>query len=64
MIRAMVGVWLFGGCRVDEIRRFELDCITYDQGTDDATGEPHPICLLHVPPNKANGPSTSRSTRS
>ena len=24
MIRALAGVWLFGGCRIDEIRRLEL----------------------------------------
>ncbi|MFJ9588760.1 hypothetical protein [Streptomyces acidicola] len=56
MIRAIVGVWLFGGCRVDEIRRLDLDCVTHDQGIDETTSEPYPICLLHVPQNKTNGP--------
>lgn len=56
MVRAMVGVWLFGGCRVDEIRRLELDCVTWDQGTDDTTGEPFTICLLHIPQNKTSRP--------
>ena len=56
MVRAMVGVWLFGGCRVDEIRRLELDCVTWDEGTDDTTGEPITICLLHIPQNKTSRP--------
>ncbi|WP_327731428.1 hypothetical protein OG250_43125 [Streptomyces sp. NBC_00487] len=56
MVRAMVGVWLFGGCRVDEIRRLELDCVTWDKGTDDTTGDPFTICLLHIPQNKTSRP--------
>ncbi|MCM8556162.1 tyrosine-type recombinase/integrase [Streptomyces sp. STCH 565 A] len=56
MVRAMVAVWLFGGCRVDEIRRLELDCVTWDEGTDDTTGEPFTICLLHIPQNKTSRP--------
>ncbi|MGW7072619.1 tyrosine-type recombinase/integrase [Streptomyces sp. NPDC054872] len=55
MVRATVAVWLFGGCRVDEIRRLELDC-AWDEGTDDATGEPFTICLLHIPQNKTSRP--------
>ena len=27
VLRALVGLWLFAGCRIDEIRRLELDCI-------------------------------------
>ncbi|MGW2055868.1 hypothetical protein ACWCOZ_18450 [Streptomyces sp. NPDC001840] len=56
MVRAMVGVWLFGGCRVDEIRRLELDCVTWDQGTDDTTGALFTICLLHIPQNQTSRP--------
>ncbi|MEV5047950.1 tyrosine-type recombinase/integrase [Streptomyces griseoincarnatus] len=56
MVRAMVAVWLFGGCRVDEIRRLELDCVTWDEGTDDTSGEPFTICLLHIPQNKTSRP--------
>ncbi|MGW2651835.1 tyrosine-type recombinase/integrase [Streptomyces sp. NPDC001393] len=56
MVRAMVGVWLFGGCRVDEIRRLELDCVTWDKGTDDTSGEPFTVCLLHIPQNKTSRP--------
>jgi len=52
MVRALVGVWLFAGCRVDEIRRLELECVTHDEGHDEDTGEPYPVCLLHVPANK------------
>ncbi len=26
MVRALVGVWPFAGCRIDEIRRLDLDC--------------------------------------
>ncbi|MEU5951467.1 tyrosine-type recombinase/integrase [Streptomyces sp. NPDC047525] len=56
MVRAMVGVWLFGGCRIDEIRRLELDCVTWDKSTDDTSGEPFTICLLHIPQNKTSRP--------
>ncbi|MGW2151604.1 tyrosine-type recombinase/integrase [Nonomuraea bangladeshensis] len=56
MLRALVGVWLFGGCRIDEIRRLELDCIIWDEGQDQQTGETYPICLLRVPQNKTSGP--------
>ncbi len=55
MVRALVGTWLFAGLRIDEIRRLELDCITWDQGSDEQTGEPYPICLLRVPENKTCG---------
>ncbi|WP_460533616.1 tyrosine-type recombinase/integrase, partial [Flindersiella endophytica] len=54
MVRALVGVWLFAGCRVDEIRRLEVDCISWDQGRDESTGQTYPICLLHVPQNKTS----------
>ena len=56
MIRALVGVWLFGGCRIDEIRRLELDCLIWDEGTDEQTGQTYPVCLLRVPQNKTSGP--------
>ncbi|MFJ8605304.1 hypothetical protein ACIREM_42705 [Streptomyces shenzhenensis] len=56
MVRAVVGVCLFGGCRVDEIRHLELHCTTWDQGTDDTTDEPSTICLLHIPQDKASRP--------
>lgn len=58
MIRAVVSVWLFAGCRIDEIRRFELDCIRWDEGHDEQTGETYPICLLRVPANKTSGQFT------
>ncbi|MEU2258467.1 tyrosine-type recombinase/integrase [Nocardia xishanensis] len=58
MIRALVGVWLFGGCRIDEIRRLELDCVDRDEGRDEQTGEAFPICLLRVPHNKTSRPFT------
>ncbi|MER5346743.1 hypothetical protein ABT030_41950 [Streptomyces mirabilis] len=60
----MVGVWLFGGCRVDEIRRLELDCVTWDQATDDTTGEPFTICLPHIPQNKTSRPFNKPVDRS
>jgi integrase len=56
MVRALVGTWLFAGLRIDEIRRLEVDCVTWDQGTEEQTGQPYPICLLHVPQNKTSGP--------
>jgi hypothetical protein len=56
MIRALVGVWLFGGCRIDEIRPLELDCLIWDEGEDEQAGETYPICLLRVPQNKTSGP--------
>lgn len=54
MVRALVGVWLFAGCRNDEIRRLEVDCVERDEGRDDKTGETFPICLLRVPQNKTS----------
>jgi integrase len=56
MVRALVGVWLFAGLRIDEIRRLELDCVVWDQASDEQTGQPYPICLLRVPQNKTSGP--------
>jgi hypothetical protein len=38
MMRALVGVWLFAGCRIDEIRRLDLDCIIWQTGRDEQTG--------------------------
>ncbi|PKW18677.1 tyrosine-type recombinase/integrase [Saccharopolyspora spinosa] len=58
MVRALVGVWLFAGCRIDEIRRLDVDCIQRDEGRDEQTGEPFPICLLRVPQNKTTGEFT------
>jgi hypothetical protein len=43
IVRALVGVWLFAGCRIDEIRRLEVDCIERDEGRDEQTGETFPI---------------------
>jgi len=54
MMRALVGVWLFAGCRIDEIRRLEVDRITWDKATDEHTGETYRICLLRVPANKTS----------
>jgi hypothetical protein len=58
MLRAVVAVWLFARCRMDEIRRLELDCIRWDQGHDEETGETYPICLLRIPANKTSGEFT------
>ncbi|MDU8990976.1 hypothetical protein [Streptomyces mirabilis] len=52
MIRALVGVWLFGGLRMDEIRRLELEGVRWDQATDPDNGETYRVCLLHIPANK------------
>jgi hypothetical protein len=52
MIRALVGVWLFGGLRMDEIRRLELECVRWDQATDPDSGEIYRVCLLHIPVNR------------
>ena len=54
MVRALIGVWLFAGLRVDEIRRLELDCVRREEGRDEKTSAPFPICLLHVPANKTS----------
>ncbi|MEU5992812.1 tyrosine-type recombinase/integrase [Spirillospora sp. NPDC047418] len=58
MVRALVAVWLFAGCRIDEIRRLELDCVRWDEATDQDSGEAYPICLLRVPANKTSGEFT------
>jgi hypothetical protein len=49
---------LFAGCRVDETRRLEVDCMQRDEGCDEKTGETFPICLLRVPQNKTSRPFT------
>lgn len=54
MVRALIGVWLFAGLRIDEIRRLERDCVRRDEVRDEKTGTPFPICLLHVPANKTS----------
>lgn len=51
-------MWLFAGCRIDEIRRLDIDCIERDEGRDEKTGETFPICLLRVPQNKTSRPFT------
>ena len=56
LVRALVGVWLFGGCRIDEIRRLEVDCIVWDEGTDATSGEKYQVCLLRIPQNKTSSP--------
>lgn len=55
MIRALVGVWLFGALRMDEIRRLELECVRWDQATDPDSGETYRVCLLRIPANKTSG---------
>lgn len=55
MIRALVGAWLFGRLRMDEIRRLELECVRWDQATDPDSGENYRVCLLHIPANKTTG---------
>ncbi|MGV9976546.1 tyrosine-type recombinase/integrase [Micromonospora wenchangensis] len=55
MMRALVGVWLFGALRIDEIRRLEADCVIWDTGRDPDSGEEFQVCLLRVPPNKTSG---------
>lgn len=64
MVRAMVGVWLFGGCRVDEIRRLELDCVTWDQGPTTPPESPSPSVCCTSRRTRPPGRSTSRSTLS
>lgn len=54
MIRALVAVWLFAGCRIDEIRRLELGCVSWDHPVDENTGQPYRMCLLRVPANKTS----------
>ncbi|WP_412538718.1 tyrosine-type recombinase/integrase [Longispora sp. K20-0274] len=58
MVRAIVGVWLFAGLRVDELRRLHLDCVTWDTIHDKDTDQPFTACLLHVPANKTSPPFT------
>jgi integrase len=52
MVRAVIVVWLFAGCRVDEIRRLDVACIRWDELKDDDTGLPYTVCQLLVPANK------------
>lgn len=55
LVGALVGVWLFAGLRIDEIRRLELDCIHWDEGSDEQTGETYQI--------SSNSAPTPRSSR-
>jgi integrase len=55
MVRALVGVWLFGGLRMDEIRRLELESVRWDEATDLDSGQTYRVCLLRVPANKTTG---------
>ncbi len=54
MIRALVGVWLFGALRIDEIRRLEADRVIWDTGRDADSGAEFQVCLLRVPANKTS----------
>ena len=53
--RRRLGAQVFAGCRIDEIRRLERDCIRWDQAVDEQTSQSYRICLLHVPANKTSG---------
>lgn len=48
MVRALVDVWLFAGCRIDEIRRLDIDC-TVSSRCSNASPSP----TTNVPPSKA-----------
>jgi integrase len=56
MIQALATVWLFGGLRMDEIRRLRFGCIRWqypppDEGKSLTEAE-DAVCLLTVPANK------------
>lgn len=62
MLRALALTWLFGGLRMDEIRRLRVGCIRWQRlppgegsGTDPAGDT---VCLLSVPVNKTGSAFT------
>jgi integrase len=55
MVQALATVWLFGGLRMNEIRRLRVGCIRwqYPQGDKKTRAETHDdVCLLTIPVNK------------
>lgn len=55
MMQALATVWLFGGLRMDEIRRLRVGCIRwqYPPGGEQAVAEADDnVCLLAIPVNK------------
>lgn len=57
MVRAVALAWLFGGLRVNEVRRLRLGCVRWQQSVDMASTE-DAVCLLSVPVNKTGAAFT------
>ena len=51
MVRALSIVWLFGGLRVDEIRRLRVGCVRLHPSSSDSAGT---VCDLTIPANKTS----------
>ncbi|MFD5827004.1 tyrosine-type recombinase/integrase [Lentzea sp. NPDC060358] len=64
MVRALVGVWLFTGCRIDEIRRLDIDCIDRDEGATRRPARPSRSVYCAYHRTRPGDSSPNRSTRS
>lgn len=54
MVKALSIVWLFGGLRMDEIRRLRVGCTRENWKTESESGQSAAVCNLDVPVNKTN----------
>lgn len=54
LVQAVALIWVFGGLRVDEIRRLRVGCIQWDRLDIDAS-QPQPTVPIRVPANKTSG---------
>lgn len=54
LVKAMAMIWLFAGCRLNEIRRLRRGCIRWQDtdGKGDSERSTNSVCLLDVPTNK------------
>lgn len=62
MLRAVAITWLFGGLRMNEIRRLRVGCVRWQQALFEGTSETDPtgetVCLLSIPVNKTGSAFT------
>jgi hypothetical protein len=54
MVKAISIVWLFGGLRVDEIKRLRVGCTRENWNVESRSAQSTPVCNLDVPVNKTS----------
>ena len=54
MVKAISIVWLFGGLRVDEIKRLRVGCTRENWNAESRSAQSAPVCNLDVPVNKTS----------